>query len=314
MDSAALFPPVREPSAEAREQFLSSGVSVPAGAGGLGGLQEPGAWLSACQGVHPPQALLRPRLLIFTPEQDEGIEQLVEQLNSGQSPLHSLAVGAGVGIRMVATSPQPAAELTQKQLENALELGRRIADEEIDSGADLLIPAAPGMATELVATALAGALTRTEPVVVVGAGYDISEEVWKYRVQTVRDAMFRVHADIPEPLEVMRKIASPAIIALAAFCAQAAARRTPVLVDGPVSTLTALLADRLAPGARAWFQSAQDSAHPVQTVALRDLGLRPLLELNFDVGPGSGALLALPLLQTAGQLAREAAGIEPEPN
>ncbi|QGU07841.1 Nicotinate-nucleotide--dimethylbenzimidazole phosphoribosyltransferase [Corynebacterium occultum] len=342
MDSAALFAPVREPSAEARGQFAHFAVAAPAGQNGLGQLSEPGAWLAACQEVHPPRPITRPRVLIFAGDHGvnaQGVDtrpedtsrQLAEQITSGQAPLNSLAAGAGAGVRLVDVSlaheawgPERVAEgsgridiedgLSREQLEKALEVGSRVADEEVDSGAELLIPGSLGMAAETVAAAVAGALTRTEPVVMVGAGYGISEAMWKQRVGVIRDAMFRVHSDISQPLEVMRKISSPDIVALAAFCAQAAVRRTPVLIDGPVPALAALLADRLAPGARAWFYAAQDSGNPVETVALRDLGLSPLLDLDFDFGPGSAALLALPLLQTAGQLAREAAGTQPEPN
>ncbi|MGP6172770.1 nicotinate-nucleotide--dimethylbenzimidazole phosphoribosyltransferase [Corynebacterium sp. A21] len=342
MDSAALFAPVSEPSAEARAQFAGLADSAPETFAGMGRLAEVGSWLSACQGFYPPRTIERPRVLIFAGDHGvakQGVDtadpalsvQRAEELTAGQSPVNALATAAGAGVRLVDVSLNHEAwgdervsagsgcidtedAMTLEQFERALAIGRQIADQEVDFGADLLLPGSLGVAGETVATALAGALTRTEPVAVVGAGYGMTEQLWKQRVKVVRDAMFRVRSDIDQPLEVLRKISSPDFAALVAFCAQAAVRRTPVLIDGPLATVAAMFADRLAPGARAWFLAAQASATPSQAAALRDLGLQPLLDLQFDLGAGTGALAALPLLQTAGILARDAVGVEPEPN
>lgn len=341
MDSAALFAPVSEPSQEARTQFAGLADSAPDTFTGLGRLAEVGSWLSACQGFYPPRAIERPRVLIFAGDHGvakQGVDSAdptlsvrhAEILTAGQAPVNVLAAAAGAGVRLVDVSLNHEVwgdervstgsggidtedAMTQQQLERALEIGRRVADQEVDSGADLLLPGALGVAGETVAAALAGTLTRTEPVAVVGVGYGISEQVWKQRVKVVRDAMFRARSDIDQPLEVLRKISSPDFAALVAFCAQAAVRRTPVLIDGPMATVAAMFADRLAPGSRAWFGAAQTSTAPSQTTALRDLGLRPLLDLQFDLGAGTGALAALPLLQSAGALARDAVDAEPEP-
>ncbi len=83
------------------------------------------------------------------------------------------------------------------------------------------------------------------------------------------------------------------------FCAQAAVRRTPVLLDGVVVTAAALAAERLAPGAKQWWQAGHRSTEPAHSLALRDLGLEPIVELGMRLGEGTGALVALPVLRAA---------------
>ena len=86
---------------------------------------------------------------------------------------------------------------------------------------------------------------------------------------------------------------------MAGFLAQAAVRRTPVLLDGVVVTAAALVADRLAPGAKAWWQAGHLSTEPAHAVALQRLQLTPILDLGMRLGEGSGAAVALPVLRAA---------------
>jgi nicotinate-nucleotide--dimethylbenzimidazole phosphoribosyltransferase len=86
---------------------------------------------------------------------------------------------------------------------------------------------------------------------------------------------------------------------MAGFCAQAAVRRTPVLLDGMVVTAAALVAERLAPGARRWWQAGHRSTEPAHALALAQLDLEPILDLRMRLGEGTGAAVALPVLRAA---------------
>jgi nicotinate-nucleotide--dimethylbenzimidazole phosphoribosyltransferase len=86
---------------------------------------------------------------------------------------------------------------------------------------------------------------------------------------------------------------------MAGFLARAAERRTPVVLDGVVSGAAALVAERLTPGARAWWVAGHRSTEPAHAAALSSLELVPVLELGLRLGEGTGALLAVPLLQCA---------------
>ena len=89
------------------------------------------------------------------------------------------------------------------------------------------------------------------------------------------------------------------LAAMAGFLAQAAVRRTPVLLDGVVVTAAALVAERLAPGARAWWQAGHRSTEPAHTLALAQLELEPIVDLRMRLGEGTGAAVALPVVRAA---------------
>ena len=86
---------------------------------------------------------------------------------------------------------------------------------------------------------------------------------------------------------------------MAGFLAQAAVRRTPVLLDGVVVTAAALVAERLAPGARAWWQAGHRSTEPAHALALAQLELEPIVDLRMRLGEGTGAAVALPMVRAA---------------
>ena len=124
--------------------------------------------------------------------------------------------------------------------------------------------------------------------------------MWKTRVTIVRDAMFR--ARNLEGWEVVQTIGSPSLAALVGFISQSALRRTPVLIAGPLAATAAVLAERSAPGVKGWLRAGSTSPEPAQVLALKELGLSPLLDLNLSAGYPLGALAALPLVQLAAEL------------
>jgi nicotinate-nucleotide--dimethylbenzimidazole phosphoribosyltransferase len=89
--------------------------------------------------------------------------------------------------------------------------------------------------------------------------------------------------------------------------AAAAAAGVPVLLDGVISVASALLADRLAPGASAWFAAGHRSTEPAQSLALDKLGLVPVLDLGMRLGEGSGAVAAVPIVRSAALMLRDVA-------
>ena len=76
-------------------------------------------------------------------------------------------------------------------------------------------------------------------------------------------------------------------------------RHTPVLLDGVVVTAAALVADRLAPGARQWWQAGHRSTEPAHALALKQLELEPIIDMRMRLGEGTGAAVALPILRAA---------------
>lgn len=241
---------------------------------------------------------------------------MVANIDRGGAAINALATIGGAGVRVVDMAVNGDAAgtykvrrgsgditsedaLTPEETLAAVEAGRHVADEEVDGGADLLIPGDMGIGNTTVAATLIAAVTGAEPSDVVGHGTGIDDAGWARKTAAVRDALFRSRAQHADPLALLRCCGGADFAALAGFCAQAAVRRTPVLLDGLASTAAALVAERLAPGARAWWQAGHRSPEPAHALACAALGLEPILDLQMRLGEGTGAAVALPVLRAA---------------
>jgi nicotinate-nucleotide--dimethylbenzimidazole phosphoribosyltransferase len=197
--------------------------------------------------------------------------------------------------------------LTQEQTEQAIAAGRRIADDEIDGGADLLVAGDMGIGNTTPASVLVAALTGAEPVAVVGRGTGIDDRTWMRKAAAIRDALRRARRVSGDPVALLRTSGGADLAAMAGFLAQAAVRGTPVVLDGMVVSSAAAVAEQLAPGARQWWVAGHRSVEPAHTLVLDHLNLRPLLELDMRLGEGSGAVVALPLVMMAARILTEMA-------
>lgn len=323
------FPPVSPPDAAVAAAARARQDSLTKPAGSLGRLEALSVWAASCQGQCPPRQFERVRIVVFAGDHGvtrsrvsaypaEVTAQMVANIDRGGAAINALATIGGAGVRVVdiaVDSDLPAKgaykvrrgsgditsedALTAEETVAALEAGRRIADEEVDSGADLLIPGDMGIGNTTVATTLIAALTGAEPADVVGHGTGIDDAGWARKTAAVRDALFRSRPHRADPVALLRCCGGADFAALAGFCAQAAVRRTPVLLDGLASTAAALVADRLAPGARAWWQAGHRSPEPAHALACAALALEPILDLQMRLGEGTGAAVALPVLRAA---------------
>ncbi|TDH47889.1 nicotinate-nucleotide--dimethylbenzimidazole phosphoribosyltransferase [Mycobacterium eburneum] len=330
-NAGATFAPVPPPepdvaaAARARQDLLTK----PPGA--LGRLEELSVWVASCQGQCPPHQFDRARVVVFAG--DHGVAgsgvsaypaavtaQMVTNIAAGGAAINALADVAGATVRVADLSvdaeefSEPVGAhkvrrgsgniavedaLTAEQTAAAIAAGQRIADEEVDAGADLLIAGDMGIGNSTVAAVLVAALTDTEPVAVVGYGTGVDDAGWARKTAAVRDALFRARPVRTDPVALLRCCGGADLAAMAGFCAQAAVRRTPLLLDGLAVSAAALVADRLAPGARAWWQAGHRSPEPAHALALSRLDLEPIVDLRMRLGEGSGAAVALPVLRAA---------------
>ncbi len=325
------FPAVVPPDPDAEHAARARQRSLTKPPGSLGRLEDLSVWVAACQGACPPRQFDRARVVVFAGDHGvtaagvsafppEVTAQMVANFSAGGAAINVLAELAGAGVRVVdmavdadlpdATigahkirrgSGNIAVEdaLTAEQAAAAVQAGRTIADEEVDAGADLLIAGEMGIGNTTPATTLVAALTNSEPVAVIGRGTGIDDAGWARKVSAIRDALYRARGSAADPVALLRVCGGADLAAMAGFLAQAAVRRTPVLLDGVVVTAAALVAERLAPGASAWWQAGHRSTEPAHTLALRELELEPILDLKMCLGEGSGAAVALPVLRAA---------------
>lgn len=324
------FGPVAPPDAGIRAQAEARQTRLIKPAGSLGRLERLGNWVAACQGVCPPKQFERARVVVFAG--DHGVAgngvsayprevtgQMVAGFLAGGAAINALARTSGATVRIADiavdgdTDPSISTHkvrrgcgsidredaLSAEEIDAALAAGIAIADEEIDAGADLLVAGDMGIGNTTPATVLIATLTNSEPVVAVGRGTGIDDAGWIRKVAAIRDAMRRARPVMKDPVDLLRVAAGADIAATAGFLARAAQRRTPVILDGMVVTAAALVAEDLAAGASAWWVAGHRSTEPAHTLALKQLRMDPLLEMDMRLGEGSGAVAALPILRGA---------------
>ena len=325
------FAPVSPPDAGAAAAARARQDALTKPRGALGRLEDLSVWVASCQGHCPPRQFERARVVVFAGDHGvarsgvsayppEVTAQMVANIDAGGAAINVLADIAGATVRVadLAVDADAASErigahkvrrgsgdittqdaLTEEETVAAIAAGRAIADEEVDAGADLLVAGDMGIGNTTAAAVLVAALTNAEPVAVVGLGTGVDDAGWARKTAAIRDALFRTRPVLPDPLGLLRCSGGADLAAMAGFCAQAAVRRTPLLLDGMAVTAAALVAERLAPGARQWWQAGHRSTEPAHELALAALELEPILDLRMRLGEGTGAAVALPVVRAA---------------
>ncbi|MGW8975622.1 nicotinate-nucleotide--dimethylbenzimidazole phosphoribosyltransferase [Streptomyces platensis] len=313
-------------------------LAVPPGA--LGRLDELGEWLAAAQQQVPVRPVERPRVLLFAGDHGVaelgvsarpagGTRDLVRAVLDGASPAAVLARNTGAQLRVVDLAvdcdPEELPEevtrhrvrrgsgridvedaLTAEEAEAAFRAGMAIADEEADAGTDLVVLGDLSVGGTTVASTLIAALCGTDASVVTGrGGAGIDDLAWMRKCAAIRDALRRARPVLGDQLELLATVGGADLTAITGFLLQSAVRRTPVILDGVVSAACALVAQRVAFRAPDWWLAGQASGEPAQAKALDRIALNPLLDHGVTAGEGTGALLALPLVQAAAALAAE---------
>ncbi|RAO52195.1 Nicotinate-nucleotide--dimethylbenzimidazole pho sphoribosyltransferase [Micromonospora saelicesensis] len=199
------------------------------------------------------------------------------------------------------------AALTRDEALAAVQTGIRIADELIDAGAGILLTGDMGIGNTTPAAVLIAAFTGADPLDTTGRGTGVDDPTYAHKVAVVRAALARHTPDPADPLGVLAAVGGLEHAALAGLILGAAARRTPVLLDGVIAVSAALAAAAFAPAAVGAMVAGHRSAEPGATVALRHLGLDPLIDLGLRLGEGTGALLALPVVTGAVRVLHEVA-------
>jgi nicotinate-nucleotide--dimethylbenzimidazole phosphoribosyltransferase len=331
--AARIRPP--DPDARAEATARQAGLTKPAGS--LGALEELSVWAAGVQGRCPPQPFARVRLVLLAADHGvatagvsaypaEVTAQMVANFLAGGAAVNVLARQHGVGVRVVdigVDADVPGADaalkvrrgsgrldiedaLTTPELAAAVTAGLALADAEVDAGADLLVPGDMGIGSTTACAALVGALLALEADDVVGLGTGIDPAGRARKVDVVARALARTSRR-RDPLDLLAALGGADLAAMTGLLLGAAARRTPVLLDGVVSCAAALVASRIAPEAVAWWRAGHRSTEPSQRRALEAMRLEPLLDLGLRLGEGTGALAALPLVQSSIALLAEMA-------
>lgn len=308
-------------------------------AGSLGRLEELGAQLCAIAESCPPPPARPVAIVVFagdhgvvaegvTPWPSEVTAQMVANFATGGAAINVLAraLGATMSVVDVAVSSELPAELairrfrvangtrnlareaamSEAELTAALDVGVRLAGEAVDDGARLLVPGDMGIGNTTASAALICAVTGAAPAEVTGRGTGIDDATLALKTAVIESALSRLAAGAGAR-EIVRQVGGLEIAAIAGFMVGGAARRVPVVVDGVISVAAALVATALVPEVTGYLIAGHRSSEPGARYGLEYLGLRALLELDLRLGEGSGAALAVPLVQAAADVMAEMA-------
>jgi nicotinate-nucleotide--dimethylbenzimidazole phosphoribosyltransferase len=164
-----------------------------------------------------------------------------------------------------------------------------------------------GIGNTTAASALISAQLGIPAFRVVGPGTGLDERGVAHKRQVVATAVQLHHDGQLDPWDLLARLGGFEILGLAGLAIGAARARTLIVLDGLISTVAALIADKLCPGVRGSLLAAHVGAEPGHRVVLDHLGMSPLFDLDLRLGEGTGAALALPWVASAADLLRDMA-------
>jgi nicotinate-nucleotide--dimethylbenzimidazole phosphoribosyltransferase len=188
--------------------------------------------------------------------------------------------------------PAMARDEALRSIAVGLDVARRLRAD----GVELLGVGEMGIGNTTAASAITAVMSGIDPRRVTGRGTGIDDETLARKVEVVERAIGRHRPDTTDPVGVLAAIGGLEIGALVGLILGAAAARVPVILDGFITSAAALLAVSLAPSLRERLIAGHRSVEPGHAVVLERLGLRPLLELDLRLGEGTGAALAMSLV------------------
>ncbi|MBO0653453.1 nicotinate-nucleotide--dimethylbenzimidazole phosphoribosyltransferase [Streptomyces triculaminicus] len=197
--------------------------------------------------------------------------------------------------------------MTREEALQAVEVGIETARDLVTAGNKALLTGEMGIANTTVSAALISVYTGADPAEITGRGTGINDEMHARKIDVVRRALELHQPDPQDPIGVLAAVGGLEHAALVGLILGGASLRTPVILDGVSAGAAALVARAIAPEALAACIAGHRSAEPGHVAALTKLGLRPLVDLDLRLGEGTGALLALPVVQSAARAMHEVA-------
>lgn len=310
--------------------------------GSLGKLEDIACWFAASQGQHIPDILV-PHIAVFAADHgvtQEGISafppvvttEMLKNFSHGGAAINVLAKQAGATLAIVDVGVlldtqnikgiihakvragtanlkiEPA--MTADECAQAIQVGRQEAKKAIANGANILIAGDMGIGNTTASACLICLFTEHEPQDIVGCGTGIDAKTQSHKVDVVQQALKRIQNQNIQAQAYLAQVGGLEIAAITGFYLEAAEQGIPILLDGFITTAAALAAQQYEPNIQQWMLASHQSQEQGHALALKKLRLSPLINLQLRLGEGSGAALALPLLQSAIALHRDMATFE----
>lgn len=197
--------------------------------------------------------------------------------------------------------------MSKSEAVQALEVGIEAAEQIIEQGAKCLILGEMGIGNTSSSSAILAVLSGEKIESIVGRGTGIPSEKLLYKQQVIEQALDRRQPDPHDPLDILAKVGGLEIAGMAGAMLATAKHRLPILVDGFICTVAALLAEKICPMVKEYLIAGHQSQEPGHQVALQLLEKKPLLDLQLRLGEGSGAAVAFPIVEAATRMLKEMA-------
>jgi nicotinate-nucleotide--dimethylbenzimidazole phosphoribosyltransferase len=195
--------------------------------------------------------------------------------------------------------------MSREQAEQAILAGAEIVSGLIDEGLDILATGDMGIGNTTPSAAIAAALTGQPVGEIAGRGTGVDDIGLQSKISAIQRALQINQPDLKDGIDVLAKIGGFEIGGLAGAILAAAANRRPVVIDGFISTAAAMIAASLAPQVRDYLIAAHTSQELGHHRMMEWLGIQPLLDLQMRLGEGTGAVLAMSLVEAACKILAE---------
>jgi nicotinate-nucleotide--dimethylbenzimidazole phosphoribosyltransferase len=329
---------IEPPNAEAQAQALELQARLTKPAGALGRLEELHAWAAGVRGEAAPES---DRALVVVAAADHGVAadgvsaypadvtaQMVRNFVTGGAAVNVLSAHSGTDVRIVdaGVAADIAAEsllvvkprggtsnmrtgpaMSREEATSLIERGAEFAYEMASAGYTIIGLGDMGIGNTTAAAAITSAITGADQLRTAGRGTGIDDEAFARKVDAITQALTVNRRSAGDPVSMLAAVGGFEIAFLTGVTLGAAAARMMVVLDGYPTTAAAMIADELAPNARAYMLASHLSAEPGHALALDHLGLPPLLDLGLRLGEGTGAALAIGILRAALRIPREMA-------
>lgn len=197
--------------------------------------------------------------------------------------------------------------MSRKDAEKAIEIGYEQGIEMINKGTQCLILGEMGIGNTTSSSAILAILSEKEVEAVVGTGTGISQKGLRHKVDIIKQVIESRHPKPDDPIDLISKIGGLEIAGMTGAMLAAASKRVPILVDGFICTIAALLARMVSPNAIDYMIMTHQSVEPGHQIAISLLGKKPILDLGLRLGEGSGAAVTYPIIQSATLMVKEMA-------
>ena len=197
--------------------------------------------------------------------------------------------------------------MTRQQAEQCMQVGIDLASEYANKGYHIFGTGDMGIGNTTPSSAIASVLTKTPVADVTGRGTGISEQSLRNKITVIEKSIALNRPDPKDPIDVLAKVGGAEIGGIAGLILGASSERVPVVVDGFISTAGAMIAYEIEPKTADYMFSGHSSVEIGQKAMLRRIGLAPILDLDLRLGEGTGAALAMMMIEAGTRIYREMA-------